>query len=144
LVALDSGEPTTGSSRFLRFHVAEHDATMVQRYRSAGLIILGRTNTPEFGLVAVTGPEFRGPARKPVASRPDSRWLQWRGRGRHCGRVHTCSSRRGRRRINPDSRFCLRRVRSETIPGSQSGRSGILGHLVGPGPGARHHPLSSG
>lgn len=65
LIALNTGEPTTSSSRFLQFHVADHDTTMVRRYQSAGLITLGKTNTPEFGLLAVTEPALRGPTRNP-------------------------------------------------------------------------------
>ncbi|MFZ0492048.1 MAG: amidase family protein, partial [Acidimicrobiia bacterium] len=59
------GEPTTSSSRFLQFHIASDDSTLVSRYKDAGLIVLGKTNTPEFGLVATTEPDFRGPARNP-------------------------------------------------------------------------------
>jgi amidase len=65
LIALYTGEPTTGSSRFLQFHVADHDTTMVRRYRAAGLIVVGQTNASEFGLLAVTEPELRGPTRNP-------------------------------------------------------------------------------
>jgi amidase len=59
------GEPTTASSRFLQFSIASEDSTIVSRYKDAGLIVLGKTNTPEFGLVATTEPDFRGPARNP-------------------------------------------------------------------------------
>lgn len=59
------GEPTTASSRFLQFSVADQDSTLVARYRDAGLIVLGKTNTPEFGLVGVTEPVLRGPTRNP-------------------------------------------------------------------------------
>jgi len=65
LIALYTGEPTTGSSRFLQYHIAGHDTTMVARYRAAGLVVVGKTNASEFGLVAVTEPSFRGPARNP-------------------------------------------------------------------------------
>lgn len=65
LIAQYTGEPTTGSSRFLQFHVAEHDTTMVRRYREAGLVVVGKTNASEFGLVAVTEPAFRGPTHNP-------------------------------------------------------------------------------
>jgi amidase len=59
------GEPTTASSRFLQFNVDSEDSVLVSRYRDAGLIVLGKTNTPEFGLVATTESDFRGPARNP-------------------------------------------------------------------------------
>jgi amidase/6-aminohexanoate-cyclic-dimer hydrolase len=45
--------------------VADHDFTIVERYKRAGLLILGRTNTPEFGLNAATEPAVNGPTRNP-------------------------------------------------------------------------------
>ena len=42
-----------------------HDAVLVQRWKTAGLVIFGRTNTPEFGAKGVTEPEAYGPARNP-------------------------------------------------------------------------------
>ncbi len=65
LIALYPGEPTTGSSRYLQFHIAQEETTMVRRYREAGLVVVGKTNTSEFGLVAVTEPALRGPTRNP-------------------------------------------------------------------------------
>jgi amidase len=38
---------------------------VVQRWLDAGLVIFGKTNTPEFGAGAVTEPELFGPARNP-------------------------------------------------------------------------------
>jgi amidase len=60
-----AGEPRTLSSRFLQFNTDKEDSVLVTRYRQAGLVFLGKTNTPEFGLVATTESEFRGPARNP-------------------------------------------------------------------------------
>jgi Asp-tRNA(Asn)/Glu-tRNA(Gln) amidotransferase A subunit family amidase len=37
----------------------------VQRWLDAGLVIFGKTNTPEFGANTVTEPELFGPARNP-------------------------------------------------------------------------------
>lgn len=42
------GEPTLCGSRFRLGHRADRDSTAVERLRSAGAIILGKTNTPEF------------------------------------------------------------------------------------------------
>ncbi len=52
-------------SRFLAGHKAAHDATIVTRFRSAGLIPIGRTATPELGLLPVTEPEAHGPTHNP-------------------------------------------------------------------------------
>ena len=65
LGAEDAGQPCTGSSRLLADHVADHDAELVRRFRRAGLITMGRTNTPEFGLMGITESALRGPARNP-------------------------------------------------------------------------------
>ncbi len=41
------------------------DATLVLRFEAAGLIPLGKTNVPEFGLVPFAEPKLYGPARNP-------------------------------------------------------------------------------
>ncbi len=46
-------------------HTADHDANIVTAYREAGFVICGRTNTPEFGLVATTEPEAYGATHNP-------------------------------------------------------------------------------
>jgi amidase len=66
----DLGEPQAGlpermGSRALRDHVATDTAWSVERYRSAGLIICGRTNTPEFGNHCATEPSLFGPTLNP-------------------------------------------------------------------------------
>jgi amidase len=59
------GSPVSFGSRFLANFRAPHDNTLVQRYRRAGLVIFGRTNTPEFGLLPYTEPRHWGPTRNP-------------------------------------------------------------------------------
>jgi len=41
------------------------DANLTRRYREAGFVIVGRTNTPELGLVATTEPLAHGPTHNP-------------------------------------------------------------------------------
>ncbi|MCU0280411.1 MAG: amidase [Acidimicrobiia bacterium] len=65
LGAAVAGLPYTQSSRSRAGYVAPADNDIVTRHRRAGLIILGKTNTPEFGLAPVTEPEVHGPARNP-------------------------------------------------------------------------------
>jgi len=43
------------------------DTTLVSRYRAAGLVIAGRTNSPEFGSLPTTQPLAWGPTRNPWA-----------------------------------------------------------------------------
>src|SRR4029077_6677299 len=52
-------------SRVLPATPAPLDATLVARFEAAGLIPLGKTNVPEFGLVPLTEPKLYGPARNP-------------------------------------------------------------------------------
>lgn len=65
LKAEDAGEPCTNGSRLLRDHRASHDGELVARFKRAGLIICGRTNTPELGILGVTEPTLHGPTRNP-------------------------------------------------------------------------------
>jgi amidase len=65
LLATIAGEPTSGGNRALATLTMPHDSEMVRRYRAAGLVMVGRTNTPEFGLTPYTEPELFGPARNP-------------------------------------------------------------------------------
>jgi amidase len=45
--------------------VARFDTELVSRFKQAGLIVVAKTNTPEFGLLPTTEPELFGPARNP-------------------------------------------------------------------------------
>jgi amidase len=46
-------------------HVAEADDHVTERVRAAGLVVLGRTNTPELGTTITTEPEAQGPTCNP-------------------------------------------------------------------------------
>ena len=60
-----AGLPTTRGSRLFADKVARADSELVRRYRAAGLVVLGTTNTPEGGLNASTEPALHGPTRNP-------------------------------------------------------------------------------
>lgn len=60
-----SGLATTYGSVLFRDHVPAEDDLVVARLRSAGAIILGKTNTPEFGFGAVCTNKLCGPTRNP-------------------------------------------------------------------------------
>ncbi len=60
-----AGAPFCSGSRFLKDNIPNHDSELVKRYKAAGLIIVGKTNTPEFGLMPVTEPELFGPSNNP-------------------------------------------------------------------------------
>jgi len=61
LMADCAGTPTTVGSRFFaKEPVAASDSAAVARMRRAGLVIVGRSNTSEFGLAPTTEPAFGG------------------------------------------------------------------------------------
>ncbi len=59
------GIRTTYSSRAFADNVPDFDTAVVRRLRDAGFVILGKTNTPEFGTVAFTESELNGNTRNP-------------------------------------------------------------------------------
>ncbi|MEO8927583.1 MAG: amidase, partial [Caulobacteraceae bacterium] len=59
------GWAITSGSRLLKDNIAGADSALVAAHRRAGLVIFGKTNTPEFGLEPVTEPEAFGPTRNP-------------------------------------------------------------------------------
>ncbi len=59
------GVPTTGGSRYMAGKPATQDATLTARYKEAGLVILGKTNAPEFGILPTTEPHAYGPTCNP-------------------------------------------------------------------------------
>ncbi|MBV8577718.1 MAG: amidase [Acetobacteraceae bacterium] len=65
LGALLTGTPTTGSCKLYTGFVADHDSTIVARYRAAGLNVFGKSASPEMGLAASTEPAMFGPCRNP-------------------------------------------------------------------------------
>jgi amidase len=60
-----AGEPMRGGSRLFNDFVPAADSELTRRYRAAGLVIFGKTNTPELGVSNVTEPELFGPTRNP-------------------------------------------------------------------------------
>ena len=62
-----AGDPFHCGARFLqeaKFR-AETTSNLVQRFHSAGLVVLGRTNVPELGAWSITEPDAYGPTRNP-------------------------------------------------------------------------------
>lgn len=52
-------------SVYLKDWVSKDDTELGRRYKRAGLITLGKTNTPEFGLIPTTEPRLFGATRNP-------------------------------------------------------------------------------
>src|SRR5215813_13280133 len=65
LGALYTGAVTSYGSRLFADNRADHDSELTLRLKRAGLVILGKTNTPEMGLAPSTEPRRFGPTRNP-------------------------------------------------------------------------------
>src|SRR5581483_10433909 len=59
------GMPTRQACRAIPPVPSDHDSLLTARFRAAGLIMLGKTNVPEFGLVPTTESRLYGPCRNP-------------------------------------------------------------------------------
>jgi amidase len=64
-----AGLPSTKGSRLFADHIATEDCELTRRFKAAGLVILGNTNTPEFGKNASTEPLLFGPTHNPWDTR---------------------------------------------------------------------------
>lgn len=60
-----ANSPTTLGSRMLNGFVAKQEGELVRRFRQAGMVVLGKTNSAEFGVLPTTEPEYWGPTRNP-------------------------------------------------------------------------------
>lgn len=57
--------PTDSGSRMTAGMVFPYDTELMARFKRAGLVTLGRTNAPEFGMNVTTEPVLHGPTRNP-------------------------------------------------------------------------------
>lgn len=62
-----AGDPYYEGSRFVRDAgwIARDDTYLAQKFRQAGFVLIGKTNTPEFGSLPTTEPVAFGPTRNP-------------------------------------------------------------------------------
>ena len=65
LRAAYAGVPTSEGNGLLGSIPPDYDSEIVTRHKRAGLICIGKTNAPEFGLTATTEPHAFGPTRNP-------------------------------------------------------------------------------
>jgi len=59
------GWPMTNGSALLAGYVSKSDAELTRRYRTAGVVLAGKTNTPEFGIPGTTEGRHLGHCRNP-------------------------------------------------------------------------------
>jgi amidase len=60
-----AGVRMTMGSAFMSNYVPDHDSELVTRLKRAGLIVIGKTNTPELGILPTTEPFLFGASRNP-------------------------------------------------------------------------------
>jgi amidase len=61
----EAGARLTQGSKLLKDYVADYDSELVARFKRAGLVVVGRTSTPEFGIPPTTEPALFGPCKNP-------------------------------------------------------------------------------
>ena len=110
-------------ARFLSGMPAAQDDTLVVRFKAAGLVPLGKTNVPEFGLLPThrVGAVRRLP--QPLEPRPLHRRLERRLGGGGGGRHRADRARQRRRRLDPHPRVLLRAGRPQADARPQSARA---------------------
>ncbi len=159
-----AGVPLTSGSRIYSEYRPGHHSEMVRRLLASGVIVLGKTNTPEFGLLPVTEPELFGPARNPwklhltpggssggSAAAVAARMVPMAGGGDGGGSIRIPASccglfglkpSRGLSPTGPDSGeywqgFAVEHVLTVSVRDSAA----MLDATSGPEPGAYHHAL---
>jgi amidase len=67
LMCHTAGDPLHEGSRFLKAagYVADQDTYLAERFRRAGFVFVGKTNTPEWGILPTTEPVAYGPTHNP-------------------------------------------------------------------------------
>ena len=60
-----SGALLTHGCNYFKENIADYDSELVSRYKKAGLVIFGKTNTPEFSLSFNTEPRLYGSTHNP-------------------------------------------------------------------------------
>jgi amidase len=60
-----AGWPRTSGSRFAKGIVDREDGGLTARYRASGVVLMGKTNTPEYGITGTTESALLGPCRNP-------------------------------------------------------------------------------
>lgn len=67
LLCATAGDPISSGTRFLKEagYLAPHDTYLAARFKEAGFVVIGKTNTPELGILPTTEPEAFGPSHNP-------------------------------------------------------------------------------
>ncbi|MDA0712482.1 MAG: amidase family protein [bacterium] len=65
LGAFEVGVPSTFGSKYCKDYIPKDESELVRRFKNAGFVTVGRTNTPEFGLHPTTEPKLHGATKNP-------------------------------------------------------------------------------
>ena len=65
LISTLEGVPTSYGNKLWKDIPAKVDSELARRWMNSGVVVIGKTNTPEFGLTPYTEPETFGPAHNP-------------------------------------------------------------------------------
>ena len=119
-LSLTRGLRTTFGSRCTATSSRASDEIYVARLRRAGAIVIGKTNTPEFGAGSQTFNAVFGATRNPYDLEQDLR-RQQRRRGGRARLRHAAACRRHRsRRVAAQSRELLQRRRLQAVAGARA------------------------
>jgi amidase len=141
ILASCAGVRMTLGASLMRDFVADHDSELVKRLKRAGLVILGKTSTPELGLLPTTEPRLFGPCRNP--------WDLTRTTGGSsggsaaavaAGMVAMAHGNDGGG-IHKDPGLLLRPFRPQAHQGAKPPRPRFRGRSERSGGGARDHPI---
>ena len=78
LIGEYKGAPFHEGCLAVKGYVSKIDSELVKRQKAGGLVIVGKTNTPEFGCLPTTEPALYGPTRQPLGPETDAGWVERR------------------------------------------------------------------
>ena len=111
----ETGEPATFGSSLFKDFVADHDTAYVMRCKKAGLVFMGRSSSPEFGLNPNTEPRLYGSCHNPW----DLEYSPGGSSGGAAAAVYrgylACGACNRWRRLHPNSSGAVRPVRAQAV-----------------------------
>ena len=117
-----AGVRTTQGSKIFADHIADSSGIPYERLEAAGAVLLGKTNTPEFGLVNRHRELARRSRRHALESGARGRRLQRGGGSGRRGRSRTSGAWQRRRRLHPPPGRLQRRCGNQAHPRTASPR----------------------